>query len=296
MLLKTILIMFFLFTLITSSLLGSDEDKLNKIKRSVEQTSEKTVFADISIGAGVMILARGTNNEIFDGEFSYLNNSPDVQYEIVGDEGRLSIEFDDFGKLDKDEDRSVKNLSSLDNFYENECRLNLSDKMPLSLNLDLGLVKGELSLGGLQLREIKMSSGVSKAFVSFDEPNPILLKRFEIEAGVGDLEMTELGNANIEYFKFEGGIGNYVLDFSGDLRQNARVDIDVSLGKLKMLIPSSHGVRIQVEKSFLSSFSIDDVYIKDGNYYNANWEKSDINLDINIVSEVGKVSVFWLED
>ncbi|MFQ5583940.1 MAG: hypothetical protein ACE5GL_05850, partial [Calditrichia bacterium] len=283
-------------TLITSSLLGSDEDKLSKIKRSVEQTSEKSVFADISIAAGVMILASGTNNEIFDGEFSYLNNSPDVQYEIVGDEGRLSIEFDDFGKLDKDEDRSVKNLSSLDNFYENECRLNLSDKMPLSLNLDLGLVKGELSLGGLQLQEIKMSSGVSKAFVSFNEPNPILLKRFEIEAGVGDLELTELGNANIKYFKFEGGIGNYVLDFSGDLRQDSRVDIDVSLGKLKMLIPSSHGVRIQVEKSFLSSFSIDDVYIKDGNYYNANWEKSEINLDINIVSEVGKVSVVWLED
>jgi len=282
--------------LIISTVQGGDGKKTNRIERSVDKTSEKSIYADISIGMGVITLNKGTNHKVFDGEFLYFNQSPDIEYEIVGDEGRLSIDFDEFENNEKEEDQNIKNLSSLNDLYENECRLRLSDKLPISLNLDLGVVKGELDLGGLQLQDISISSGVSQAYVNFEEPNPITLESFNIEAGVGDLELSKLGNANFEYFKFDGGIGNYVLDFTGEIKQSAEIDIEVGLGKVNIYLPRSAGVRINIEESFLTSLSIDDIYKKDDVYYNDNWGKSDVSLDIDIESEVGKISIFWVDE
>jgi hypothetical protein len=279
------------------NLIGSDvEKKLSKIQQSVPKTTEKSVYADISLGTGLLYLNRGTENQIFEGEFFYQNQSPSIEYEIVGSEGRLTIDFNEFGSGHKDEERNIKSLSSLDDFKENECRLNLSDKIPLSLNLDLGLVKGELDLGGLQIENFDFTSGVSKAYINFNTPNPVILENFNVEAGVGDLEINKIGNSNFRYFNFDGGIGNYVLDFSGQLKHDASINIGVGLGRIKLYLPRSSGVRIIVDESFLSSFSIDDIYKKDDIYYNNNWGNAVANLDFKISSEVGKVTVIWLDE
>jgi len=297
MYLKSLRICTLIIFALYSNLLGSDvEKKLSKIQQSVPKTSEKSVYADISIGTGLLYLNRGSEDQIFEGEFYYQNQSPAVEYEIVGSEGRLTIDFNEFRSGEKNEERNIKSLSSFDDFKENECRLNLSDKIPFSLNLDLGLVKGELDLGGLQIQNLDFTSGVSKAYINFNSPNPVILESFNVEAGVGDLEINNICNSNFRYFNFDGGIGNYVLDFSGEIEHDGNINIGVGLGRIKLYLPRSSGVRIRVDKSFLSSFSIDDIYKKDDLYYNDNWGNAQANLDFKISSEVGKVSVIWLDE
>jgi ferredoxin len=53
--------------------------------------------------------------------------------------------------------------------------------------------------------------------------------------------------------KFEGGVGSYILDFSGSLENEVEVDIKVGLGSITISIPDDIGVKIFYEESFISS-------------------------------------------
>ncbi len=64
---------------------------------------------------------------------------------------------------------------------------------------------------------------------------------------------------------------------------------------MEIRLPRSVGVRIEVDKTFLSSLDIDDVYKSDNYYYNDNWGKTPQQLDIRIESGVGKLEVAWIE-
>ncbi|NIT99500.1 MAG: hypothetical protein GWN01_00705 [Nitrosopumilaceae archaeon] len=259
-------------------------------------TTEESIFVDITLNNGMIYLEKGPANKIFEGEFVYSNQPPEINYEIVGDEGRLTIHFDEEGMRQKGEENKFKRLSSLEDLYDNECRLKLSPNLPIVLNLDLGITKGELKLGGLQLKEINFASGVSRTNINFDEPNPITLEYFDVEAGVGALEIYNLGNANFKRFNFEGGIGDYVIDFAGNHYGDTKVDVDVGLGKVKLYLPRSAGIRMKVDKSFLCSFDIDEIYKENDFYYNQKWGKTTNSLDMNVETGIGKISVVWIED
>lgn len=296
MVLKILIFIVIFYALIFAGSNKDDRKQTTEIYKNVHRTSEKSIFADITLGNGVIYLEKASSGKVFEGEFKYVNSIPDINYEVIGTEGRLTIFFDDEKSKQKGEEKRFTGLSSLDHLYENECRLKLSPEIPINLKIDLGVVKGELKLGGLQLKEIKLSSGVSKISVNFDGFNPILLEYFDVEAGVGVLNIHNLGNANFKRFNFEGGIGDYLLDFSGNKYDNSKVDIHVGLGKVKLYLPQSAGVRMKVDKSFLCSFDIDDIYKKDDFYYNENWRKTDNNMDMNIETGIGNISVVWIED
>jgi len=268
----------------------------NKINESANRTSEKSINVDISLGNGRLFIEKGINDNIFEGEFHYKDNLPDINYEIVGETGRLRIRFDQQRFRTKGQENKSTRLSSLNNLYEDECRLKLSPDLPIVLNLNLGIAKGELKLGGLQLHGIDLALGVSKTKIDFGEPNPISLEYFDVEAGVGALEIINLGNANFQHFKFEGGIGDYVIDFAGDHYVDTKVDIAVGVGQVKIYLPRSAGVRMKVDKSFFCSFNIDDIYKKDDLYYNENWGKTNNSLDMNLETGVGNFSVVWIEE
>jgi hypothetical protein len=293
---KIIILIIIFYALIFAGSNKDDRKETTEIYKNVDITSEKSIYTDISLCSGVIYLEKASSDKVFEGEFKYVNNSPDINYEVIGTEGRLTIIFDDEKSKQKGEEKKFSGLSSLDHLYENECRLKLSSEIPINLNIDLGVVKGELKLGGLQLKEINLASGVSKTLINFDDSNPILLEYFDVEAGVGVLKIYNLGNANFKRFNFEGGIGDYLLDFAGNKFDNSKVDIDVGLGKVKLYLPKSAGVRMRVDKSFLCSFDIDDIYKKDDFYYNESWGKTENNMDMNIETGIGNISVVWIED
>ena len=272
----------------------SAEDERSRIKKDAPRTKEKSMAVFIDYGNGYIDLGKTDSNNIFEGEFVYSEYRPHIKYEIVGDEGRLNIRFS--GKVKKDEeDESSKRINTLNKLYDNELLLNLNREIPLTLDLELGVIKGEMELGGMNIKNIDIEVGVSKATIIFDEPNQILMETFAIEGGVGHLLISKLGNANFEDFSFEGGVGSYELDFTGDYKHDVSADIEMGMGKLKIYLPRNIGTRIQVNKSFLSSFSIDEIYKKGDIYYNDKWDKSKYSLDLSIEAGVGKIEVIWVE-
>lgn len=313
-------LIFSLLGLISAVLLadGGGKDDLSRLRRVIDQTSEKSIYAKIKVSNGEVFVGRdpllggpgiagfsgniGQEGKVFAGDFLFGARPPLVAYEVVGDEGRLAVRFSEKSKKDKNDDVDIDfdNDSrhykiSIDQIYDNECRLNFSDRLPMILKMDLGVTKGDFELGGLQLSECEITSAVSKTNINFSDPNPIELREFIVESGVGSLHLSKLSNANFSFFRFSGGVGSYSLDFSGHSRSAAHAEVEIGMGKLDIYLPRSLGVRISVDRSFLSSCSIDEVYKEGDTYYNANWGKAASNLDLKIDSGVAKIAINWID-
>lgn len=254
---------------------------------------EKMLQVSVDYGNGYISLKRGSDANIFKGEFFYQKYRPTVNYDVVGSEGRLEIYFS--GRVKKG-DRSSRShrISSLKKIYDNELNLNLSDKVLLDLDLELGVVKGNLDFSGLKVRNLSLEAGVSQSAILFEEPNPIPMESCRIEGGVGTLTIEKLGNANIKNFSFEGGVGSYEIGFGGKYRHDVSANIELGMGKLILYLPRKVGTRLKIDKSFLSSVSIDNCYKKDSYYYNEAWGKTPYNLDVHVETGVGKLEIVWL--
>jgi len=272
---------------------GFAEDKQSgRLTLEEPLSREKNMVVFIRFGNGYLNLGEAEEKTAFEGEFYYKEYKPDVRYEVVGDEGRLDIHFS--GEV-RDDQEDSKHIDSIDKLYDNEMNLRFSPNIPLDLEMDFGVIKGELDFSGLQVKNIDLEVGVSKADIYFEKPNRITMESFDIEGGVGKLRIEKLGNANIKELTFEGGIGSYELDFSGEYQRDFYGNIELGMGKLILYIPRNTGTRISVDRSFLSSLSIDEAY-KDGDVYtNDQWEKSKYNIDLDIETGVGKIEVIWTD-
>lgn len=283
----------FIVLFFTFLLLAKDTERSNLSKKE-PLTREKKLVVSLKYSNGYITIGKSENQNIYEGEFTYSEYRPDIRYDIVGDEGRLDIHFS--GEMrDSEEDQESGDINSLNELYKNELTLNFTNKAVLDLDLDLGVVKGEVNLSGLKIENLDLEMGVSKATVLFSETNQTPMKSFVIEGGVGKLAVENLGNANTAEFSFEGGVGSYELGFGGDYQQNLQAEISLGMGKLVLYLPRHIGTRLSVDQSFLSSLEVDEVFKNGDVYTNEKWEKTKYNLDLDIESGLGKIEVIWVE-
>ena len=296
MLKRTFFILLAGFALLWAEGGGAGSGKPGKeLNRVISFNGEELLYVKIVMGKGRIYIKPAESQNLFEGDFLYDNKSPRISYESVGDEGQLYIKFSDVKDRKKDEEDYSTNISSLDKLFDNESELRLSPEVPVNLNMEVGVVKGELDLGGIKLKDCNLQAGVMKTNIDFSSPNRITLNNMKVEAGVGKLNMYNLGNSNFRHLSFEGGVGSYNLYFEGKFRQIADADIHIGMGTLNLYLPRNIGVRIKVDKSFLTSLNIDDIYKKNDYYYNDQWSKTAASLDISIESGVGKIAVHWLD-
>ena len=136
-------------------------------------------------------------------------------------------------------------------------RIYLSPTHPLDLDLHLGAASADLELAGIPLRRLTLRTGVAKSELSFDEPNSESLRRMDIFAGVGELELNELGNARFERMTFKGGVGRYTLDFSGEaFVPGAEATVEVGVATLEITLPEGVPVVLDAPSSRVSSVEI----------------------------------------
>ena len=100
----------------------------------------------------------------------------------------------------------------------------------------------------------------------------------------GKLRGENLGNANCEQIKFEGGVGNFLLDFRGDYSNKTEAKISCTFGSLTLLVPKNTGVRIVTDCGLLTTTSIPDEFEKrrKHEYYSPNWGETEGELDIHV--------------
>jgi hypothetical protein len=178
-------------------------------------------------------------------------------------------------------------------FQQGPWELQLSPDIPVSLDVELGIGKGEFRLGGLQVKDFTLSTGASDVVLSFDSPNVGTIENINIESGLSRFQARNLGNANFKHLRFQGGVGSYLLDFSGSLTSEVDVDLEVGLGVVTVVIPSNVGARIVYDETWMSSIDLDPDFRTAGDniYTTSNLGTAAGRMNLRVNSGVGSVKV-----
>lgn len=232
---------------------------------SVADPKEDETRLLLSFGAGNLNLSTGAKN-LVDGTVVY--NVEDLKPEIIEDGAQIEIKQGNF-----------QGLPPFDGM-KNEWDLQLGSS-PMELEISAGAYEGDFEFGGLALTNLTINDGAADVSLSFSELNLAEMSEFNYSTGASDVRMEGLANANFERFIFNGGAGNYTLDFSGDLQRDATVSIDSGLSDLTLIIPQDVNVVITID-SALADINVGDGWSQKGSVYSQTGEGPTLTIIINM--------------
>lgn len=166
----------------------------------------------------------------------------------------------------------------------------VTPELPVDLEVVVGAAESRLDLGGLRLTSLSYTTGASDTRLTFDEPNPATMDRLAVKMGAAALRVEGLGNAGARAMRFEGGVGELTLDFTGRWERDASASVRVGLGSVTLRIPSSLGVSLE-KRTLLSSFSALGFERVDGEYRTENWDEAEHHLDLELDAAFGSIDV-----
>jgi hypothetical protein len=171
-----------------------------------------------------------------------------------------------------------------------EMRLGLSRNVPLDLHLELGATHARVDAGGLTLNNLRVETGAADAALDFSAPNRTTMRHLDIQLGAAGFVITNLGNANVQSIKVDGGVGSVDLDFGGDIRNDISVDANVALGKLALHLPRDVGIRVEVQK-LLASFDHPGLYKRGNAFYSDNWDSAKVRMRVRAQTVFGAIEI-----
>ena len=261
------------------------------------RTDEQSLRVVVDGGYGTIHIRPAAGDNVY--EFSEKMNDDEttrasVSYVVKDQQARLTISLNEH----EDEDRTI--MESLGCIVKgkrtSEWNLGLSDRIPIDLSVELGAGEAVLDLSGLRITRMKLETGASSMRVVVTKKNPVTMRIASISAGVGSIKTEGLGNLNFERMKFEGGLGSYQLDLSGDIRHEASVSAELGMGSLVIVLPKGIGVRMHSGDSFLSSTNYRRfIRLDDDRYETPSYSTAGKKISMKIDSGIGSVSVKWKE-
>ena len=262
-----------------------------EVFREVDLKDEKSLAVKIEFGAGELYLGKADSEKIVQAEVSYDPDYSDFffDYDKSGHKGEL------FLGTELEEEKGV-NLGDMDE--KNWWDISLTNRIPIDFEIDVGAAEAELDFTGLKITDLNLDIGAAKAWIEFRKPNPERISRMRVDAGACKLEIEGLGNANFKRMDFDGGVGDFTLDFSGDLKHSAVVDIDVGLGHLTILVPEEVGVRVHSNGSIISSISFDKGEfheVEEDIWINDEYGETEAELDFKIDVGLGAVDIEMID-
>ena len=206
--------------------------------KTVALGGAKTVDVEIKMGAGDLKVAGGAA-DLLNADFTYNVPSwkPEVNYDVSGDSGRLTVEQPSGG--------------GHGGHTRYEWDLHLSNKVPMQLKVDEGAGKANLNLVGLQLSRLEMNLGAGESTVNFDGPWKKDLTA-AIHGGVGKATVQlprdvgvrvvahgGLGAINASGFTKDGDA--YVNEAYGKSDVNLRIEVEGGIGEIDLEAGGSSG-------------------------------------------------------
>ncbi len=173
----------------------------------------------------------------------------------------------------------------------NEWSLQVSDGVPYYLRVEAGAYQGTWNLGGLRLRRLDIVEGATQVTYAFDRPNPDVMEELNVTTGASRVHLRNLANANFRQMGFDAGIGEYTLDFGGQLRQSATVRIRTGVSTVTVSVPQATPARVRL-RGALRSVQIDGDFRQDGDdYMTPGWAGASNRLDIVVEMGLGTLTL-----
>jgi hypothetical protein len=224
----------------TLSLVSCSEQRvevgeLQTESRSVEPENAESVRANLRIGIGELNLTGGAD-ALMEADFAHNVSSwqPQVNYEVVGDTGTLTVEQQGLGEGIPTPDA------------RNEWDLRLNDAVPLDLGVQMGGGVSNLDLDSLTLRGLSIDMGAGSTTVDLTGDWERDLSAL-VRGGAGEVTVllpsqvgvrvnagTRLGRVNTDGLQEQGEA--YVNGAYGDSDVTLNVDVRGGLGQINLKV------------------------------------------------------------
>lgn len=190
---------------------------------------------NLAFGAGKMVLLPNSGPDLVSGTATF--NVADFKPEVTIDEFSVSL---------KQGNLKLNAIPTIDETIKNEWSLALKN-IPLELEIKAGGYTGDFEFGGLAIRDLHIADGAANVKLKFSTPNTEAMNAFRYETGASNISMEKLANANFQTMIFQSGAGNYNLDFSGLLQQDASIFIETGLSRLVISVPDGVPAEVNFE-------------------------------------------------
>jgi hypothetical protein len=205
---------------------------LQRQSQSVDVEEARSVRADLRMGAGELNLTGGADR-LMEADFFYnvADWKPEVDYEVSGDTGELSVKQDIIAGVPVGEAR-------------NEWDIHFNDEVPTNLSVQMGAGESNLDLDSLTPTGLTLHMGSGKTTVDLTGDYARSLDA-SIEGGVGEATVLlpsevgarvsadgGLGKINAEGLWREGD--SYVNDAYGDSEVTVDVHIQGGVGQITL--------------------------------------------------------------
>ena len=187
---------------------------------------------EIEMGGGTLNLSGGGTG-LVNGTIEY--NIADWEPRITRSESTVRIE----------QDLDAIPIPQTGREMVNRWNLQLGDT-PMALEINAGAYEGTINLSGVPLLELDIEGGANDSEVRFDAPNPENMTSFEFSTGASNVDLFGLGNANFTKMTFNGAAGDYMLDFSGQPKQESTVDVTGAVGQVTVRVPAGRSTTVNV--------------------------------------------------
>jgi len=260
--------------------------------REIGRTTEKEVTVVLSSSFGSVYISRGEPEKILIADGVHRRqDDPGIklEYSIRNRIGYMDLAL---GEESEGHERK-KGAFLVKDFKGGKWYLRYSPAIPISFDVELGVGNGDFDLTGLKVKDFNLSTGASDVTLAFDEPNKATIDNLNIESGVSKFNGRNLGNANFKRFRFQGGVGTYTLDFSGQLNREVDVDVEVGLGAVTIIVPENVGAKIYYEESWVSRIDCDRDFqsAQENQYITDNFQTASGRMNLRIQAGLGSVKV-----
>ena len=270
--------------LVRTLLIAQDEGT-----REVGRTTEKELKVTLTSSFGTVKISRGDPEKMV-----VVQSSTDEEQRTNLDYSiRNRVGYMDLTLGEGETPQGKKSSFHIADFHAGSWALKFSDAVPISFDLQLGVGKGNFDFSGLHVKDFNLSTGAGDVILSFDEPNPTTIENMNIESGVSKFVGHNLGNANFKHFRFQEGVGSSTLDFSGSLRSEVDVDLEVGMGVMTIIVPPEVGARVIYDKSWASKIECADDFhtTSDTEYVSDNYNNGPAKLNIRVDSGLGSIKI-----
>jgi len=185
----------------------------------------------LMFGAGKLSLASGAGDSLVGGTATY--NIPDLKPEIKQDGSSVTIK--------QGGTQGFLNMNDM----KNEWALTLGS-MPINLTINAGAYDSKLDFGGLALTGLTINDGASQVKADFTSVNKEKMSIFSYTTGASNVTLKDLANANAAAIDFQGGVGNYTLDFGGSLQRDASVRVRSGVSNVTLIIPAGLAAVVRI--------------------------------------------------
>jgi len=222
----------------------------------------------LSFGAGKMTLAPGAE-QLLEGSAAY--NYAAFKPVVLINENQVEIKMSEINSIPAFND------------LKNEWDFKLGTT-PMNLSIESGAYDGFFELGGLSLTNLTIKDGASNVELSFSEPNSVKMSTFRYDTGASNVKMSGLANANFSILDFSAGAGDYTLDFSGELQDDATVKINSGFSNLILVVPENINAVVTIT-SGASNISTGAGWSQNGDIYKQEGKGATLTFIVEIGAE-----------